>query len=126
MVAEESDKSEEECDPIRENFGSSSDFEVMSIKTHQPKKERISKKVGDRINENNKELIGKKIQVQKIDLPRDPTSNRVKSLKAMVRIENQIIQLTVDTGSPVFFLNWATTKKSWINQTKQESFRPIN
>ena len=29
----------------------------------------------------------------------------------MVRIDNQIIQLTVDTGSPVSFLNWATTKE---------------
>ena len=29
----------------------------------------------------------------------------------MVRIDNQIIQLTVDTGSPISFLNWATTKK---------------
>ena len=29
----------------------------------------------------------------------------------MVRIDNQIIQLTVDTGSPVSFLNWATAKE---------------
>ena len=51
------------------------------------------------------------IRVQKIDSIRDPTLNCVKSLKAMVRIDNQIIQLTVDTGSPVSFLNWATTKE---------------
>ena len=29
----------------------------------------------------------------------------------MVRIDNHIIQLTVDTGSPVSFLNWATAKE---------------
>ena len=82
----------------------------MSIQTHQPENGRISKYVGDRISENNKKLNGKKIQVQKINSIRDPTLNRVKSLKAMVRIDNQIIQLTVDTGSPVSFLSWATAK----------------
>ena len=105
-VTEESEKSEEECDLIRENIGSCSDFEVLSLQTHQPENERISKYVGDRINESNKKLNGEKIRVQKIDIP---TSNRVKSLKAMVRIDNQIIQLMVDTGRPVSFLNWATT-----------------
>ena len=90
-VTEESERSEEECDPIRENFGSCSDFEVMSTQTHQPENDRISKYVGDKINENNKKLNGEKIQVQKLDLLRDPTSNRVKSLNVMVRIDNQNI-----------------------------------
>ena len=65
----------------------------------------------DRINKNNRQLVGEMVRVQKIGLLRDPTSNKVKSLTAMVRIDNQIIQLTVDTGSPVSFLNWATTKE---------------
>ena len=95
----------------------------MSIRTHQPENERISKYVGDRIEENNKKLNGEKIQVQKIDLLRDPTSNRVKSLKAMVRIDNQIIQLTVDTGSPVSFINWALTKEI-IDKTNKARFIP--
>ena len=57
------------------------------------------------------EKVSEKVRVKKSDLLRDPTSNKVKSLKAMVRIDNQIVQLTEDTGSPVSFLNWATTKE---------------
>ena len=110
-VTEESERSEDECDLIRENFGSCSDFEVLSIQAHRPENKRISKYVGDRINESNKKLNGEKIRVKKIDLLRDPMSNRVKSVKVMVRIDNQIIILTVDNESPVSFLNWATTKK---------------
>ena len=41
-VTEELKKSEEECDLIRENFGSYNDFEVMPIQTHQPENERIT------------------------------------------------------------------------------------
>ena len=74
-ITEESERSEEECDLIRKSFGSCSDFEVMSIQTHRPENERISKYVGDRINESNKNLNGEKISVQKIDLLRDPMSN---------------------------------------------------
>ena len=36
----------------------------------------------------------------------------------MIRIDNQIIQLTVDTGSPVSFLNWATAKEIMENSSK--------
>ena len=79
--------------------------------------------MGDRINESNKKLNGEKIRVQKIDLLRDPTSNRVKLLRAMVRIDSQIIQLTVDTGSPVFFLNWATIKEL-IDESNKARFIP--
>ena len=122
-VAEESEGSEEECDQIRESFGSCSDFEVMSIQTHQRENKRISKIVGDSISENNKRLNGEKIQVQKIDSIQDPMLNRVKSLRAMVRIDNQIIQLTVDTGSPVSFLNWATAKEI-MDKSKKARFIP--
>ena len=41
---------------------------------------------------------------------RDPKSERVKSLKALVRVDHQIINMTVDTGSPISFLNWSTAK----------------
>ena len=110
-VAEESEGSVEECDQISEGVGSCSEFEVMSIQTYQPENERVSKYVKDRINEMRNKPDGKVVRIQKIDSIRDPTLNRVKSLKAMVRIDNQIIQLTVDTGSPVSFLNWAKTKE---------------
>ena len=110
-VAEDSEGSVEEHDQIRESFGSCSDFEMMSIQTHQPENERISKYVKDRISGNKKKSNGEMIQVQKIDSIRDPKLKRLKSLKAMLQIDNQIIQLTEYTGSPLFFLNWATAKE---------------
>ena len=122
-VAEESEGSEEECDQIRESFGSSSDFKVMSIQTHQPENEKISKYVKDRISENKKKSNGEMIQVQKIDSIRDPKLKRVKSLKAMVRIDNRLIQLTVDTRSLVSFLNWATAKEI-MDKSKKVRFIP--
>ena len=64
-VMEESERSEEECDLIRVSFGSCSDFEVMSIQAHRPENKRISKHVGDRINESNQNLNEEKIRVQK-------------------------------------------------------------
>ena len=36
----------------------------------------------------------------------------------MLRIDNQIIQLTVDTGIPVSFLNWATAKEIMVKSSK--------
>ena len=117
-IAENSDGFVEECDQISESFGSCSDFEVMSIQTYQAENERISKYVKYRINEMRKKSSGETIQVQKIDSIRDPKLKRVKSLKAMVRIDNQIIQLTVDTGNPVSFLNWATTKEKMGKSSK--------
>ena len=43
------------------------------------------------------------VAVKKIDITKDPKSNKMKSLKALVRIDQQIIHMTVDTGSPVTF-----------------------
>ena len=36
----------------------------------------------------------------------------MKSLKDLDRIDNEIINMNVDTGSPIFFLNWSTAKQS--------------
>ena len=117
-VAEESEGSVEECDQISESFGSCSDFEVMSIQTYQSENGRVSKYVKGRINEMRNKSNGETIQVQKIDSIRDPTLKRVKSLKAIVRIDNRIKQLTVDTGKPVSFLNWATAKEIMDKSSK--------
>ena len=122
---EESERSEEECDLKRESFDSCSDFEVMSKKTHRRENDRISKHVGDGNIESNRTLNGEKIRVQKIHLFRDPMSNKVKSLKTRMRIDNQIIKLTVDTGSPVSFLNWATTKEV-IDESNKARFIPFD
>ena len=105
-VADDSEGSVEECDQISESVGSCSEFEFMSIQTYQLENEIVSKYVKDRINEIRKNSNAETIQVQKIDSIRDPTLKRVKSLKVMIRIDNQIIQLTVDTESPVSFLNF--------------------
>ena len=99
-VTEESERSEEECDLIRENFGSSSDFEVMSTQTISRRTIESRNTWAIEITKTTRREMGRRCKFNKIDLLRDPTSNRVKSLRAMVRIYNQIIQLTVDTGSP--------------------------
>ena len=49
--------------------------------------------------------------VRKTDIRRDPRSALIKSLKGLVRIDNQINNMTIDTGSPVSFLKWARTKQ---------------
>ena len=113
-VAEESEGPVEECYQISESVGSCSEFEVMSIQTCQRENERVSKYVKDRVNEMWNKSNGETTQVQKIDSIRDPMLKPVKSLKAMVRIDNQMIELTVDTGSPVSFLNWATAKEIMV------------
>ena len=33
------------------------------------------------------------------------------ALKALERIDKQIINMTIDTGNPVSFLNWTTAKQ---------------
>ena len=50
-------------------------------------------------------------EITKIDIRRDPRSHKIKELKALVGIQNQIINMTIDTGSPVSFLNWTTAKQ---------------
>ena len=64
-----------------------------------------------------------KVQIEKLDHLRDPNSNKIKSLRALIQIENQMIQLTLDTGSPISFLNWATLKDT-IEKSKRARFLP--
>ena len=51
---EGSEKSEIECNLIREDFGWCSDFEIMSIQPHIPEGEKTSRYVKERIEETNK------------------------------------------------------------------------
>ena len=78
---EVTDKSEEECDFIKEDFGSCSDFEIMSIKPHLTEGDRIARVVEQRIHERNRTTLGEQVSVQKVDVLRDPRSNKIKSLK---------------------------------------------
>ena len=61
--------------------------------------------------------------ITKIDMRRDPRLHQIKALKALVRIKNQIINMTIDTGSPVSFLNW-TTAKQLLDGSSQIKFNP--
>ena len=49
--------------------------------------------------------------VEKIEIRRNPKSHQIKALKALVKIDSYILNMTIDTGSPVSLLNWATTKQ---------------
>ena len=49
--------------------------------------------------------------IEKIEIRRNPKSHQVKALKALVKIDSHILNMTIDTASPVSLLNWATTKQ---------------
>ena len=62
-------------------------------------------------NGEEKEKVAKSETVEKVEVQRNPQSHQIKALKALVKIFSQILNMTIDTGSPVSFLNWATTKQ---------------
>ena len=63
------------------------------------------------------------VAVKKIDIKTGPKWNRKKSLKALVRIDQQIMHMTADADWPVNFLNWATTKQI-LEVLKKQKFNP--
>ena len=65
-----------------------------------------------------------KKDVRKIDIRRDPRSHKIKSLKALVRIDTHIINMTIDKRSPVSFLNWTTAKQLMEGATKIKFIPP--
>ena len=106
-IGEEKSSSEEECNLIQ-SFDSCDEFEIMMVdtKAKEPGEKETTanqfrKKSGKETNQ----------EITKIDIRRDPRSHKIKALKALVRIQNQIINMTIDTGSPVSFLNWTTAKQ---------------
>ena len=54
----------------------------------------------ERLKETNQIMNWEEVRIQRIDLLRDPKSNKVNALKAMVQVDYQILQLTVSTGKP--------------------------
>ena len=58
-----------------------------------------------------------------MELRRDLKSKNLKSLKAIARIDKQIIITTVDTGNPVSFLNW-TKAKQILELSQKATFVP--
>ena len=65
-----------------------------------------------------------KLETKKIDIRKDSTPGRMKSLKALIRIDNQIINMTVDTGSPISFINW-TVAKQILDSSGKIQFTPV-
>ena len=100
-VTEENSSSVEECNLIQ-SFDSMDEFKIMSIET-KPRS----------VTQN----------IWKIDIRRNPQSHQTKALKALVRINNQIINMTIDTGSTVSFLNW-TTAKQLLDRSSETPFIP--
>ena len=62
-------------------------------------------------------------KVEKIEVRRNPQSHHVKSLKALVRVDNHIVNMTIDTGSPVSFLN-CTSVKQVLDGSTSSKFIP--
>ena len=123
-VMEETSESEEECNLIR-YFNSCDDFEIMIVDKDEMSIQQIGDYISDRINliiDRNPDRNN--ANVRKIDIRIDPRSAQTKSLKALVRIENQIITMTFDTGSPVSFLNWATTRQI-MEMCPQTKYMPV-
>ena len=123
-VAEKISSSDEECNLIR-CFDSCNDFEIMVVEEDKMSVEQIEDyildKLDKRLYQNTRHRDPQ--NVRKIDICRNPRSAQIKSLKALVRIDNQIFNMTIDTGMRVSFLNWATTKEI-LEECQKTKFMP--
>ena len=120
-IAEKSSSSDEECNLIH-YFDSCDEFEIMAIESEISSMIQIDEYIKQQSNR--KVKIGDSSKdIQKVDIRRNPRSQQIKSLKALIRIDHQIINMTIDTGSPVSFLNWATAKQI-LESSKNTKFIP--
>ena len=120
-IAEKSSNSDEECNLIQ-SFDSCDEFEVMAIESEISSMEQIDEYIKQQSNRKLK--IGDSSKdIQKVNIRRNPRSQKMKSLKALVRIDHQIINIIIDTGSPVSFINWATAKQI-LESSKNPKFIP--
>ena len=108
-ITENTESSEEECNLIQ-TFDSCEEFEVMAIEQKDSQIEMINRYIDEKIKENSGSNGVNKLETKKIDIRKDSSSGRMKSLKALIRIDNQIVSMTVDTGSPISFINWTVAK----------------
>ena len=76
--------------------------------------EQIEDYISDRLNKKSDQITGCRHpqNVRKIDIRRNPQSAQINSLKIKVSIDKQIINMTIDTGSPGLFLNWAAIRQT--------------
>ena len=82
---------------------------VVEPRLNNSPEKKIIEKIISEVNDNS-EIKAMK-DVRKIDIRKDPKSHQIKALKSLVRTDKQIVNMTIDTGSPVSFLNWTTTKQ---------------
>ena len=123
-ITENTESSEEECNLIQ-TFDSCEEFEVMAIEQKDNKIEMIDRYIEEKVRENSGSETGvNKLETKKIDIPKDSTSGTMKSLKALIRTDNQIINMTEDTGSPISFLNW-TVAKQILDSSVKIQFTPV-
>ena len=107
-IAEENSSSEEERNLIH-SFDSCEEFEIIAI---EPRVKNPHGKIGRVLPEKKDDKVTVDTKdVKQIEIRRDPKSHKIKALKALVRIDKHITNMTIDTGSPVSFLNWTTAKQ---------------
>ena len=82
---------------------------------------RVLANVYEEGNDEKKAMIAKSETIEKVEIRRNPKSHQIKALKALVKIDSHILNMTIDTGSPVSLLNWATTKQILEGPTNSKS-----
>ena len=88
-----------------QTFDSCEELEILSFEQNNSQLEKINRCIKEKSEKNNKVgTANKQLEMRKIDIRRAPTSEKMKSFEALVRIDNQIINMTVDTGSLKSFL----------------------
>ena len=117
-ITNEGSSSEEECKLIQ-TFDSCDNFEIMAVEEDLTSivniekyiNRRVLAKVFDEKNIQRESLTEKSDNIEKIEIHRNPKSHQINALKALVKIDSHILNMTIDTGSPVSLLNWTTTKQ---------------
>ena len=111
-VANEDSSLEEECNLIQ-NFDSCDELEIMAVEEDFTSIAEIEKYINKRVltnvseegNDGKKVLTAKFDTIEKIEIRRNPKSHQNKALKALVKIDSHILNMTIDTGSPESLLN---------------------
>ena len=117
-ITNEGSSSEKKCNLIQ-TFESCDDFEIMAVEEDLTSVENIEKYINRRVlanvfdekNIQRESLTEKSDNIEKIEIRRNPKSHQIKVLKALVKIDSHILNMTIDTGSPISLLNWTTTKQ---------------
>ena len=120
-IAEKSSSSDEECNLIQ-SFNSCEEFGIMAIESELSSMEEIDEYIKQQ-SSRKQEIRNSSKDIQKVDIRRNTRSKQIRSLKALVGIDHRIINMTIDTGSPVSFLNWATAKQI-LESSKNTKFMP--